>query len=205
MTNGRVSVITAGVLLGACGLLSCGASPPTRYFTLEAVAPSAASGAAQIGHAAAGVPVRLQSVSIPPELDRPELVRRSGPYRVSIDDLERWAAPLDDQIRRVLSDDLAARLPPLLVADPSETATAKPRRLLFVAISDFSVDESCAATLYADWTLRGPQGDEVRGSERVQLPAAGSCTTAVPAAMSHALAVLADRLAAVIAGPAGGS
>lgn len=187
-------------LLACCSLAACSASPPTRYYTLQ----SDAAADASRGHAASGavpvnqVVVRLEPILIPPELDRLELVSRSGPYRVHIAESDRWAAPLDDQMRRVLSDDLAARLPPHLVADPSEPASNEPRRLLSIAIAEFYADDACATTLRADWTLRSTSGDSERGTEQVQRPGSMPCTGAIPAAMSSALGVLADRLANVI-------
>jgi uncharacterized lipoprotein YmbA len=180
--------------LGCCALLACSSSPPTHYYTLKTIAPS--------GPGATGpnlVVVRLEPVVIPPELDRPQLVSRSGPYSVRVADSDRWAAPLEDQIRRSLSEDLSARLPPHLVANPNEPASNDPRRLLSIAIAEFYADERCAATLRADWTLRGPKGDSARGTEQVQSPGSAACAQALPEAMSGALALLADRLAAIIA------
>jgi uncharacterized protein len=187
-------------LLGCCLLCACGSSPPIRYYTLKAIAPAAA-----IANASDQIVVRVQPIVIPPELDRLQLVSRSGPYSVHMADSDRWAAPLEDQVRRVVSDDLSARLPPDLVADPNEPATNEPRRLLSIAIADFYSDGTCAATLRASWTLRSPNGDSKHGTEQLQIPGSGSCTSAVPAAMSAALAALSDRLAAVIGGQSAGS
>lgn len=181
------------VFLGCCLLLACNSSPPMRYYTLKAIAP-----AAPISNAASQVVIRVEPVVIPPELDRLELVNRSGPYSVQIADSDRWAAPLEEQVRRILSDDLSSRLPAHLLADPNEPATNEPRRLLSIAIADFYSDGTCAATLRANWTLRSPKGDSEHGSEHLQIPGSEPCVGAVPAAMSAALAALADRLAAVI-------
>lgn len=179
-------------------LFGCSASPPTRYYVLESVAsPSAGTPPAAT---ASGPPIRLEPVVIPPELDRLELVGRNGPYRLQISESERWAAPLDDQIRRVLTEDLAARLPPHLLADPNEPATSEPRRLLSIEISEFYSDDACSTTLRAQWTLRSPAGGSGHGSETVG-PSPASCATTgfgIPAAMSAALGALADRLTDVI-------
>jgi uncharacterized lipoprotein YmbA len=191
MSHGRLPLHG---FLWCCALLACSSGPPMRFYTLKAIAPSA-PGLATTDQ----VVVRLEPVIIPPELDRLELVSHTGPYSVHIADSDRWAAPLDEQIRRTLSDDLSMRLPPRLVADPNEPATSEPRRLLSVAIAEFHADEGCTATLRADWTLRGPTDAGVRGTEQLQIPAAEPCVGALPAAMSVALAVLADRLGAVLA------
>ncbi len=192
----RPLVLPARCALAACGalLLACSASPPTRYYTLSEI-----NGRAPVPAASNPIAVRVEPVAIPPELDRLEIVSREGPNRVHIAESELWAAPLDEQIRRILSDDLAARLPPQLVVDPDEPATTQPRRLLSVTIAQFYGDASCAVTLRAGWTLRNPRAGSRRGTEEVQIPASAPCAGALPAAMSRALAALADRLAPVIA------
>jgi uncharacterized lipoprotein YmbA len=181
--------------LGCCLLIACGSSPPTRFYILNEIAPAAAPGAA----ASNPVPVRVQPVAIARELDRPELVTRSGPNRVQVAGLDRWAAPLVDQIRRVLSDDLSARLPPGGVADPNEPATSDPRRLLTVAIDEFYADDSCAVSLRASWSLTTPHAASQHGAEQIQLPASTPCAGEEAAAMSRAIGGLADRLAVAIA------
>jgi uncharacterized lipoprotein YmbA len=181
-------------LLTCCALSGCGSSPPTRFYILNEIAPATAP----VSIVANQIPVRVEPVTIASELDRPELVTRSGPNRVHVTDSERWAAPLPDQIRRVLSDDLSARLPPGLLADPTEPATTDRRRLLAIAIAEFYGDDSCAVTLRASWSMTIPHAATQRGSEQVQLPASSPCAGELPAAMSRALAVLSDRLAAVI-------
>jgi uncharacterized lipoprotein YmbA len=208
MSRRRISalppVLSRAVSAGCLVLAACGSSPPMRYYTLEAVALPVGSAMTAPSDAAPAnqVAVRVEPIVLPPELDRLELVSRSGPYRVRVADSFRWAAPLDDQIRRVLSDDLAARLPAGLVAEPSEPATNEPRRLLSVAIVEFYADEDCGATLRADWTLRGPKDERLHGSEQFKSQAAPACAAAVPAAvpaaMSAALGTLSERLAAAI-------
>jgi hypothetical protein len=188
--------------LAACGaLLACGSSPPTRYYTLSEIAPEATASSAaagSVGAASGAIPVRLEPVAIPAELDRPQLLNHSGPNQVHISDQDHWAAPLEDQIRHTLSDDLSARLPAGLVADPNEPSTREPRRTLSVSIGQFTADASCALTLTASWSLQSAHAAAQNGEERIQQPSAGACPASVPAAMSRALATLADRLAAVV-------
>jgi uncharacterized protein len=183
----------------ACGtLISCGSSPPIRFYMLSELSPESGNSGAGTGAGAEAVAVRLEAVAIPAELDRLELVIHSGPNQVHIADNDRWAAPLDDQIRRTLSDDLAARLPKGLVADPNEPSTRDPRRTLSVSIGQFDADASCAVTLSASWSLQQPHAAAQSGSERIQQPGAGACPAALPAAMSRALATFADRLAPIV-------
>jgi uncharacterized protein len=198
MTGLRLAAIVFGCWL----VIDCSSSPPVRFYTLKVIAPSTAP-TATISQLPNQVVVRLEPVAMPPELDRPELVSRSGPYRLHIAESDRWAAPLEEQIRRVLSDDLAARLPPQLMADPNEPAGNEPRRLLSVSFAELSADETCATTLRADWTLRNGNGNGngnvLRGSQHLQTAGSG-CAGELPAAISAALASLADQLAVIIVG-----
>jgi uncharacterized lipoprotein YmbA len=146
------------------------------------------------------VPIRLDRVTIPPELDRKQLVRRVDSTRLQIVEDHRWAAPLDDMIHRVLSDNLAARLPPGLVTDPNEPPLGEGRLSLSVDIQELYADETCAVTLRASWVLKRPNAQSTRANEETQTPASGACSGAAaqPAAMSQALGQLSDRIAAAI-------
>jgi uncharacterized lipoprotein YmbA len=146
------------------------------------------------------LPVRVDRVTIPTELDRSQLVRRVDATRLQIMDGDRWAAPLEDTIRRVLSIDLASRLPPNMVANPYEPSVGEKRQSLSVDIEEFYGDATCAVTLRASWLLKQPDTQSSRGTEETKVPANGACNTAVlPATMSQALAQLSDRIAAAIA------
>jgi uncharacterized protein len=184
----------------ACGtLFSCSSSPPTRFYMLSTIAPQTGGQTAGASAAQSTVAVRVEAIAIPAELDRLELVHHSGANQVQITDVERWAAPLDEQIRRTLSDDLAARLAPGSVADPNEPSTQDPRRTLSVSIGQFDADAGCVVTLNASWSLQQPHIAARTGSEHIRVSATGTCPSALPAAMSQALGMLADRLAPALA------
>jgi uncharacterized lipoprotein YmbA len=178
----------------------CSSSPPLRYYTLTEVPATD-----RLSAAGDTMPVRLDRVTIPTELDRSQLVRRIDATRLQIIDGERWAAPLEDTIRRVLSGDLAARLPPNMVANPNEPSIGEKRQSLSVDIAEFYGDATCAVTLRASWVLKQPDSQSSRGTEEATIPTSGDCTGAgaVPTAMSQALAQLSDRIAAAVAHPQG--
>ncbi len=185
----------AAALLAA----ACASSPPVRYYVLTVVK------AANPQPAAADmVPVRLDRLTLPTELDRSELVRRVDATRVELLENDRWAAPLDDMVRRVLTGDLGARLPADRVADPSEPAASERHQSLAVDLQQFDGDATCAVTLRAVWVLKPPDGPVQRGGAEVRA-SAGDCAGAasLPVAMSQALAQLSDRLAQAVVGAPG--
>jgi uncharacterized lipoprotein YmbA len=181
----------------ACLLAACQSSPPTRYFALTEIAPTAAPATLAVQ-----LPIRVERVTIPGELDRLELVRRSTSNRLQVATFERWAAPLEDMIRRVIAADLTARFPPETMASANEPAIGEPRRHLYIDVQEFSADEHGAVNLHAAWLLQTPNAASLRGTEDIALEAGNATGDAVAAAMSRALAGFADRIAAALAAQA---
>lgn len=168
-------------LLGLALLSACSSSPPARFYTLSDTAPAAAP------PSGVGL-VRIASVSIPGELDRPELVRRVGPNQLSIAGLDRWAAPLDQTIQRALADDISLRVP---------TPAPGQQYSVSVDIREFYGDANCSVTLRAAWTVRLAHSDGASPvSETIQVPSSGACPATLPEAMSAALGQLSDRILA---------
>jgi uncharacterized lipoprotein YmbA len=183
-------VVVSSVLAG------CGSSPPLHYYTLTEIP---ASGQPSV--ADNSTPIRIDRVTIPTELDRSQIIRRIDPTRLEIVEGDRWAAPLDETIRRVLSNDLASRLPPGAVANPNEPSIGEKRQSLAVDISEFYGDTTCAVTLRAAWSLKLTDSQALHGNEEIKAPPAGNCsgTSTFPAGMSQALSQLSDRIAAAVA------
>jgi uncharacterized protein len=188
--------LTPGIAVVACLLAGCASSPPMHYYTLSEV-----SATARLNAAENTTPVRLDRVTIPTEIDRAQIVRRIDATRLQIVENDRWAAPLDDTIRRVLSNELAARLSPNLIVDPYEPSVGEKRQSLSVDVQEFYGDTACAVTLKAAWVLKSTDTQSSRGTEDIGIPSSTGCggVESLPTAMSQALAQLSDRIAAVIA------
>jgi uncharacterized lipoprotein YmbA len=183
----RWFAIAAPALIGACS-----SSPPTRFYTLSETAPETHP-ASQLGAGA----VLIYRVTIPGEIDRPQLVRQMDANRLQIAEDDRWAAPLDEMIRRVLLDDLARRLP----ASPGEGSATGRQHALSVDIREFYGDANCNVTLRAAWTPKQagatahPEPAQAT-TEDIHVSATGACPDTLPATMSIALGQLSDRIIA---------
>jgi uncharacterized lipoprotein YmbA len=187
----------------ACLLLAtvlCGCrAPPVRWYVLSVVHPG--SGFAVQGHRGGITPVRVERVRLPSELDRSQIVRRMDANRLQVEANSRWAAPLNEMIRRVLSGDLEGRLAPGMVMDPYQSAPAGQVRSLSLDVHELYGDARCAVSLRVTWVLNQPQ-DRVQGAtEDIHVPPSGRCPEAQAAAMSQALGALSDRIAAAITPP----
>ena len=173
-------------------LASC-SSTKTYTYILSAVPPEqpARSGLAL------RPPIEVGEVAIPATLDRDEIVLAAPGDRLDVEGTSVWGAPIRQLIRRALSDDLAARLPPGSVLPPGAEAPSFGLRIVTVNFERFSADTNGRVVLRADWTIarvdRAPTG--LPHVEQIEVNAqAGTVAAAIPA-MSRALGVLADRIA----------
>ncbi|TAL92628.1 MAG: membrane integrity-associated transporter subunit PqiC [Rhodanobacter sp.] len=93
------------LLAAAAALLAACASAPMHYYTLL---PSAS---AEAPNPAASLAFELLPVSVPAQVDQPQLVVREGGQSVALLEGERWIAPLVDEVHGALAVDLARELP----------------------------------------------------------------------------------------------
>jgi uncharacterized protein len=194
----RLLTVTVVTMTLAAG---CASSPPLHYYTLSEVP---ASG--RLSVPANNVQIQIDRVTIPTELDRSQIVRRLDPTRLQIVENDRWAAPLDETIRRVLSNDIAARLTAGAVANPNEPTIGEKRQSLAVDFEEFYGDPTCTVTLRAAWSLKQSDAQSLHGLEEIKATAdgasggGGTCASAgpIPPAMSQALSQLSDRIAAAV-------
>lgn len=197
-------LIPVPAVLALLTLAACASSPPTRFYALN---PVAADGSPQ---QAAGTPVKIDAVHIPPALDRNSMVLGESNNQLDISSQDRWAGDLGEMIRRVLTEDLARRLPSGMVIAPESPAPANARGIVvdILTFQPQSSDEgsgkgSGEVTLDADWTIvEGTQSNPVlRRSAHLTASADGSAQSEA-AAMSTLLGELADSMASGIGGAA---
>lgn len=193
-------------LAAAVGLLTltaCGHSPETRFFTLAPTAPGRAAAAF------AGPALRLDHVTIPPALDRPELVREYAAEQLKVDDFSHWGAPLGELMRATLVEDLTARLPAGRVV-PASAPKLDGAVDLVVEVS--SVHEGGGRVIAdVDWILtRRPAGSRDPAQvvrtlrhERIEAALNGPSQQAYAAALSQVVGALADRIAEALGQPGG--
>lgn len=183
--------------LAAAGLLlllpACGGSPKTQYFALQ---PEPAPGPRREKPVP---PLTVGVVRLPAILDRLELVQLGIGNDVEIHQERRWAAPLDQMSRLVLTRDLALRLPEGMVLAPDEPNSGGNTRTVVVNVEQFDADSTGRVTLDGSWSLLDGQGRQVgqRRHEHIEVGGEGGQA----AAMSRALAQLSDRIVAVIGSP----
>src|SRR3989442_3914871 len=89
-------------------LAGCGSSPATRFSPL-ATAPPTTKPADRSSTPQVGVGIR--SVVLPADLDRPQIVTRTGPNTVHLAEFDRWSSPLRESVANVIAENLSVLLP----------------------------------------------------------------------------------------------
>ncbi len=184
-------------LLTALGLgltvAGCGSSPPTHYYTLDPE-PTAA-------RLVAAVPLQVVAVHIAPSLDRQAIVSETAANEIEISDQSRWSAPFDDMVRRVLTQDLAARLPEGMVVLPQQPAPPNVHKVV-VDILQFEREATGDVVFDGSWSLLRAGSGASAVTQRVDLSEpAGTGYAAQAQAMSRILGKIADQIAASASPP----
>jgi len=189
---GRAALCLAS-LVAAALLAACAQPAPTRFHTLL---PDWQAGAAP--HAAAPG-WSLVELRVPVQVDRPQLVLLAGDGTLAVVERERWLAPLGDELRAALEQDLQRALGPAAAVPPAE------RWAIDVEVRRFESALGAEARLEAQWTLaRGDAAGEGPVCRlRVAQPAPGD-VPALAAAHRAALARLAEAIAASLRARSGG-
>jgi uncharacterized lipoprotein YmbA len=88
----KFTVLAACLLLGACR------SDPISFHTLTPV---------QLPNARTGTQIPIEGISVPPQVDRPQIVIRQGTSGLAILETQWWGASLADELRSALTDQLS--------------------------------------------------------------------------------------------------
>ncbi len=184
-----------GRIGGALALLAvlatgCGRTASSKFYTLESLAMPDAGRPA--GYAVVVGPVR-----IPASVDRPQMVMQAGPNQVTVDEFDRWAAPLDQSIARTVAGDLSTLLgTPRVATAPMANFEAAYR--VTIEVQRFESVPGQEALLDAVWVVRGTSGETRSGRTSAREPVQNASIDALAAAHSRALAALSGDVAEAI-------
>ena len=144
-----------------------GTTPPSQFYLLE---PLAETDATKASANPAKITLALSPVRIPHYLERSQIVTAAGKNTYQIDELHRWAESLDDNMTRVMLQDLTV----LVSADVvmSTTSRAKQAELrLSVTVLEFHVDRQNKAILSAQWQISKGKDVVLSQKSAYQVPA----------------------------------
>ena len=174
-----------GAVCAALALLFAGCSFFSRtknnIYSLDRIAPGAPL-------TKRGTPIAIDSIELPPGLDRREIVVRKPDHQMEVRSNELWPAPLQTLVLHTLAFDLASRLPEGMVILPGETQPATSRSV-DVVFEELAAGPDRNVVLDARWILGG-----VSHHERIVIDIPSLDSAQIATGMSQALATLADRM-----------
>ncbi|MBD9461937.1 membrane integrity-associated transporter subunit PqiC [Pseudomonas sp. Pdm06] len=151
----KFTLLAMALLLGACR------SDPIHYHTLSPAQPT--------GQARAGVDIQIEQVSVPPQVDRTQMVIRQGNSGLAILETEWWGASLADELYSTLDEQLS---------NPGA-----PKSSLRVDVQRFDSIPGRYARMDVQWRLRNLGGDtrSLTCRSSLQTPAGASIDELVTA------------------------
>ncbi|WP_322089413.1 PqiC family protein [Burkholderia sp. BCC1999] len=139
----------AAAAFAALALAAC-SSPPARFYTLS---PADAATPLRTAPANPAFLIEVPSVGVPEQVAKNQLVVQKNAAQVDVLEQERWASPPADEIRRALSEDLAAQLGTIDVAN-SAYPPGVPVYRISVNVQRFESWPGKRAAVDAVWSVR---------------------------------------------------
>lgn len=180
--------------LGTLALLGACRSPePALYTILPQPGTPRRGGPRNVG---------VREVSLARYLDRVQMVRSAGEYRLNVTGNDWWGESLDTMMTRVLVENLAQRLPSSSVFATGGAITVTPDAVVEVNLQRLGQIDTATLSLTAQIAInwRDARRREVARTEALTTPVSGTDTAAFVAAASTANARLADAIARLVTG-----
>jgi uncharacterized protein len=142
-------------------------------------------------------------VTVPPYLDRPQIVTRTSRAKLVLAELDQWAAPLPDTIARVLAENLSLLLPTERVVLHPWPRTIDPDYQVTVEVLQFDQGPGNQVVLVARWSLMDRDAKELAlRTSRLSQAVGGTDYEATVTAMGRTLEALAQDMATALRGMA---
>lgn len=195
MTRAPVLPVLAAILFTACS------STPTRFYTLVPSAPAASAGPAA---ERAAYFIDVQDVRVPQQVDIPQFVLRQSDGEVAVVESRQWIAPLPEEIRNSVAQNLARRLGTIDVHAQGAGRRKLPVYGVQLDVTRFDSVLGRESRLEATWIVSAPkqEGAPLRCTATFARAAGADYETLVAAHQSALDALSAQIAAAIGAGAA---
>jgi len=159
MRIGFLKTLTLMVTLTTLLLTGCGGSSQrVEFYTLNPLTDMQAN--ANSPAADQKLSIGVGPVEIPEMLDRPQIVTRSGPNKLNVDEFHRWAGRLDENLAGVLAENISLLLATDQVAVYPWQTDFKPRYRVALKIRYFEGQWGKDVILEAIWSVSSQQSQQ---------------------------------------------
>jgi uncharacterized lipoprotein YmbA len=185
-------ILVAFFSLALLASAGCGPSATARFYTLTSTATEPAGPATRYA-------VAVGPVSVPGAVDRPQFVVQVTPNSLGLEEFNRWAAPLNEGIARVVAGDLTVLLGTTEVATVPLPPGFVPAYQVTIDVQRFESTPGKGVVVDAVWVVRKSAGGNPRMGRTVASDTVeGGGFDALAAAHSHALAKVSSDIAVAI-------
>ena len=184
-------VSSAALCAIAVLVAACASAPPSRFYTLSRTATP--------GAAPATFSVVVGPVAIPAVVDLPQIVVSTGPNQVTLEEYNRWASPLANNISRVVAENLVDLLGTHRVSLFQQSIPVDGDFRVAIEVQTFDSAPGDAATLNAVWIVRRARdGKSDTGRTTVREATADKSYEALAAAHSRAVYRMSQDIAGAV-------
>ena len=194
MRIGFLKTATLVVTFTTLLLTGCSSSPRVEFYTLNPL--SGMEGQVNTAKSDQNLSIGVGPVEIPEILDRPQIVTRSGPNKLQIDEFHRCAGRLDENFARVLAENISLLLGTDQVVVYPWQADFKPRYRIALEVRYFEGQWGEDVLLEVLWTLASRESQETLTARKSVIKEPLSATTfeELVAAQSRAIAQLSREI-----------
>lgn len=171
--------------IAALVVAACSTTPTSSFYALGQTAPAVAG-------EPAGFSLSLGPIDLPEYLERPQIVTRAGDNRLRVDEFNRWGGPLDQEVDRVLSQQVGQRLGTRVYSYPSRVVSDVDYRIA-IDFRRFDGELGGEVALDAAWSVIDDRSGRVVATRQAAYSQAAAGTDY--AAYASALSGLLTRLA----------
>ncbi len=178
------------LLLGGCR----SASVPAQFYTLNALnrAQEGSLGAAADG----GIAIGVGPLAFPEYYDRPQIVTRTGPNKLTLSEFHRWGGSLDKDFLRVMAENISIQLGTDQVSVYPWDVSFNPAYKVKFDVQQFDGRLGESVLLNVTWSITGQddKGAPVVRKSIITEPVSAKDYEALVAAKSRALAALSSEI-----------
>ena len=196
MRTGLSHTFIGLILLAALLLTGCrGSTPKTEFYTLSSISQTQTDTKPKT--AGQTVSIGIGPVTVPEVLDRPQIVTRTGPNTLQIDEFHRWAGRLDDDFARVVAQNISQMLATEQVAVFPWDVSFDPRYQITLNIMRFEGRWGKDVLLEVFWKIIDSQKQTALSVQKsvIKEPLPDESYETLIATKSRAIASLSDIIA----------
>ncbi len=184
------------VLFTAVLLAGCGSSPPpVEFYTLNSL--SGMQPQVNRAHSDHNIAIGIGPIEIPEILDRPQIVTRTGPNKIKVDEFHRWAGPLKAGFAQVLAENISLLLATDRVAVYPWEIDFKPHYRVALDVRYFEGQMGENVVLDVVWRVSGQESQKIQAVKTsvIKEPLSAPDYDTLVAAKSQAIAQLSREIA----------